>query len=104
MASLDEVHHAISGIFDAQRRSAERSDYDRRVCILAVSAAALKWQEIEVAGSPSMYLRSILTALEILRDSYYDPDGEYTSGCSEIGSIVAKIERLQSALPRSCET
>ena len=32
-----------------------------------------------------------LRVLERLRDAYYDPDGEYTSGRSDIGTVVEKI-------------
>jgi hypothetical protein len=37
--------------------------------------------------------------LQELFDSYYDADGEYTSGRSEIGTIISRIERLGSGLP-----
>mgnify|MGYP007112105756 CR=1 FL=1 len=65
--------------------------------MLAVGAAGSVARAVPVVGSPADYRAAVLAALKTLLDGYYDPEGEYTSGKSDIGTIIAMIERLPKA-------
>lgn len=95
MQTHEEIREAIGRIVDTRRRAAAASPYDRKVCILAVATAAASIERVPVAGIPQDYLACVVATLLALRDSYYDPDGEYTSGASDIGSVYELVRDLQ---------
>ena len=97
MQTHEEIRDAISRIVEARQRAAAASAYDRKVCILAVATAAAAVERIPVSGTPQDYLATVVATLLALRDSYYDPDGEYTSGVSDIGSVYELVRDLQTA-------
>jgi len=80
-----------------RQAAASASPYDWKVCVGAVSAAQGEFEKIAVAGTAHEYATAVIARLERLRDTYYDPDGEYTSGRSDIGTVIEKIrEALKS--------
>jgi hypothetical protein len=99
MKTATDVHSAIMKIVDDRRIAAGKSAYDWKVCVLAVAASADLVRTLPVSGTPREYHGVVLSRLQSLFDSYYDADGEYTSGRSEIGTIISRIERLGSGLP-----
>ncbi|MEP9387202.1 hypothetical protein [Mesorhizobium sp. KR9-304] len=99
MKTAPEVHSAIMVIVDDRRIAAAKSDYDWKVCVRAVAAAAALIQGVPVAGTPREYCGAVLSGLQKLFDDYYDVDGEYTSGRSDIGTIISRIESLEKSLP-----
>lgn len=99
MKSAADVHSAIMKIIDDRRLAAEKSQYDWKVCVQAVAACGDAIRTIPVSGTPREYFSAVLSRLQGLLDSYYDADGEYTSGKSDIGTIVSRIESLGSGLP-----
>ena len=94
-----DVHSAIVAILDDRRIAVQKSAYDWKVCVQAVAASADVIRAVPVSGTPREYHRAVLSRLQELLDSYYDADGEYTSGKSDIGTIVSRIESLGSGLP-----
>jgi hypothetical protein len=99
MKIVADVHSAIITILDDRRIAAEKSAYDWKVCVQAVAVSADLVRTIPVSGAAREYHGLVLSKLQELFDSYYDADGEYTSGRSEIGTIISRIERLGSDLP-----
>lgn len=98
MTTIEDVQGAIAAIVAARMQSAQRSEYDWKVCVRAVGAADAVFRTVAVAGTPRTYAQAVIDRLAALRDSYNDPDGEYTNGSSDIGSTVADIERLARTL------
>jgi hypothetical protein len=94
MKSAEDVHSAVMAIAADRRIAAGKSAYDWKVCVQAVEAAADVIGTVPVSGSPGEYHDAVLSRLRELLEDYYDPDGEYTSGKSEIGTIVSGIESL----------
>jgi hypothetical protein len=96
--SADDAQEAIADIMARQMQSAQNSAYDWKVCVGAVSAAAAAFRAIPVGGAQKDYVGTVIGRLTALRDSYNDPEGEYTNGASDIGSAVAAIERYARTL------
>lgn len=97
-SSTEGAQQAIAEIMAGQMRSAQSSEYDWKVCVGAMSAAGAAFRAIPVEGTPGDYVRTVAVRLAALRDSYDDPEGEYTNGASSIGSAVAAIERYARTL------
>ena len=76
-----------------RQAAASASPYDWKVCVGAVSAARDEFEKVAVAGTADDYAATVIARLEQLRDAYYDPDGEYTSGRSDIGTVIEKIRK-----------
>ena len=89
--SAEEFRDKIVAIMADRQAAASASPYDWKVCVGAVSAARAEFEKVSVSGSAQDYGAAVISGLERLRDAYYDPDGEYTSGRSDIGSVVEKI-------------
>ena len=94
--TAEEMNAAIAKIFEKQMADAERSEYDWKVCVNAVAAARAVFAKVPVSGSAGHYLQSVLMALEPVYESYYDPDGEYTSGKASIGNVFSDLLNLRS--------
>lgn len=99
MKTALEVHSAIMVIVEDRRIAAAKSDYDWKVCVRAVAAAAAFIDSVPVSGTARDHHRAVLSGLQTLFDGYYDADGEYTSGRSDIGTIISRIESLEKSLP-----
>jgi hypothetical protein len=95
MRTLDDIAGAIEAVIADNRRKAERSPYDWKVCVMAVAAAADRFNGVPRIGPPEDYLAAVIASLADLRDNYYDGDGEFTAGVAEIGSVVADIARMR---------
>ena len=95
MLTTQQVRDAIVEVIAERRVKAQASQYDWKVCVGAVAAAERTFLAVPVTGSAGEYFRAVLEALTTLGDGYNDPDGEYTSGASEIGSIVYSLGRLK---------
>jgi hypothetical protein len=93
-----DVHSAIMAIIDDRRIAAGKSAYDWKVSVRAVAESADVIRTIPISGTPREYHGAVLSRLQELFDSYYDADGEYTSGRSDIGTIISRIESLENSL------
>ena len=89
--SAKDFRDRIVAIIADRQAAASASPYDWKVCVGAVSAAQGEFEKVVVAGTAHDYGAAVIARLERLRDAYYDPDGEYTSGRSDIGTVVEKI-------------
>jgi hypothetical protein len=86
-----ETQTKIQKVLDAHALKAAASEYDRSVCIIAVAAARKTvWDYFESTG-PYVKEEMLFQRLLDLHASYYDPDGEYTSGKGIIGDLIADI-------------
>ena len=72
-------------------QKAHMSEYDRSVAILAMAAVRDVAEVISPSLSDKDYSEQIIAAMSELMDSYYDPDGEFTSGKSVIGSFLTDL-------------
>ncbi|WP_095204834.1 hypothetical protein [Mesorhizobium carmichaelinearum] len=91
--SAEEFRDRIIAIMADRQAAASASPYDWKVCVGAVSAARSEFEKVVVAGTAHDYAADVIARLERLRDAYYDPDGEYTSGRSDIGTVIEKIRK-----------
>jgi len=92
--TAEEMQSAISDIVDKRSAAASQSQYDRMVCVGAVSEARRVFGEVPVQGTADQYGGAVLSAIGKAQKDYYDPDGEYTSGKSSIGDIYLDISLL----------
>lgn len=88
---MNPARKNILDLVDIHAQKARTSQYDRDVCILAISAARDVVLSISSELSAHSFKASVLKQLSELLESYYDPDGEYTSGKSVIGSLLDDI-------------
>ena len=58
---------------------------------MPVGAALAVFERVPITGDAETYGQSVVDALTPLFETYYDPDGEYTSGRSSIGSAYFEI-------------
>jgi len=86
-----QMHAAINKVVEKHAIEASKSEYDRKVCILAVSAAGDTIRRVPVAGTAIEYGQAVAVVLGELQDSYNDPDGEYTSGKAPIGGVYYDV-------------
>jgi len=89
--SAEEFRDRIIAIMADRQAAASASPYDWKVCVGAVSAARGEFEKVAVAGTAHDYATAVMARLGRLRDAYCDPDGEYTSGRSDIGTVIEKI-------------
>lgn len=92
--TAEEMQSAIADIIDKRSAAASQSEYDRMVCVGAVSEARRVFDGIPVQGTADQYGEAVLSAIGKAQQDYYDPDGEYTSGKSSIGDIYLDISLL----------
>jgi hypothetical protein len=95
--TAQQMHAAIKAIIERRSVEAAQSPYDRKVCILAVSAAQDAVNRVPVEATATEYCQRVVAVLSALQDSYNDPDGEYTSGKAPIGDIYFDVWRLLDA-------
>jgi len=91
VSTAEEMHAVINRIFAKRSIKAAESQYDRKVCVLAVGTARDVYMSVPIEGTATEYGHAVLKALEPLCDSYNDPDGEYTSGKGSIGDVFYDI-------------
>ncbi|UVK56313.1 hypothetical protein DBIPINDM_002908 [Mesorhizobium sp. AR02] len=97
-SSADEFRDRIVAIMADRQAAASASPYDWKVCVGAVSAAQAEFEKVVVAGTAHDYAAAVISRLERLRDAYYDPDGEYTSGRSDIGTVIEQIRKALKSI------
>jgi len=91
-----EINSAIHEIFLNRSALAQTSEYDRGVCIRAVSVARNTFNAVPVAGTAETYIEDVIRALSKILETYRDPDGIYTSGRSSIGDVLSDLRELAS--------
>lgn len=91
-ADIHAVREQIAAIVDDQIEQEKKSPYDWKVAVKAAWAAQSAFEAVPVEGEAEAYVRAVIDKLVALRERYNDPDGEYTSGKGEIGSIISRIE------------
>jgi len=84
----------ILDLVELHAQKARCSQYDRDVCILAISAARDAILMIPTNISSASFRVLAQDVLSELHGRYYDPDGEYTSGKSVIGALLDDIRSL----------
>ncbi len=89
--TAEQMHAAINKFVENHAIEASESAYDRKVCILAVSAAGDTIRRVPVEGTAIEYGQAVAAVLGELQDSYSDPDGEYTSGKGPIGGVYYDV-------------
>ncbi len=89
-----QMHVAIAGILLERAVGAQKSEYDRGVCIRAVGVARIVFQSIPIEGTGTEYGQAVVAALQQVYETYNDPDGEYTSGKGSIGDVFIDISNL----------
>ncbi|MGX5825962.1 hypothetical protein [Mesorhizobium sp. 43Arga] len=97
-SSAAQFRDSIVAIMADRQAAGCASPYDWNVCVGAVSAAQGEFEKVVVAGTAHDYAAAVFARLERLRDAYYDPDGEYTSGRSDIGTVIEKIRNALKAI------
>lgn len=88
---MNPARKNILDLVDIHAQKARTSQYDRDVCILAISAARNVVLAVSAELSAQAFKASVQEKLNELLGNYYDSDGEYTSGKSVIGSLLDDI-------------
>ena len=70
---------------------AQGSEYDRSVCILAISKARELILSIPTTMEPEDYRSEIITQVSNFQQNYHDSDGQYTSGKGVLGDLLGDI-------------
>ena len=89
-----QMHAAIKAIIEKRSVEVSQSQYDMKVCVGAVGAARDIFESVPVEGTAAVYGQAVAAALSKLRDTYNDPDGEFTSGKAPIGDVYYDVSRL----------
>ena len=97
-SSAEQLRDAIAAIMTDRQSAAVASAYDWKVCVRAVSATKAEFLKVEVAGSARSYGHAVISRLERLLEGYYDPEGEFTSGRSDIGTVIEMIRKAMSSI------
>lgn len=93
LKSAEEMFKAIRRIMKRQLTKANESQYDVMVCIRSVCAAQEVFERIPVEGRPIGYGNAVKAALDALRETYWDSDGEYTSK-GMVGDVCFDVHEL----------
>ena len=93
-SSAQHMHMRIETVINNRAQAEANSPYDWKTALMAVSAARIAFTSVEVTGTAQAYQREVVAALERCKESYWDPDGECTSGKAEIGTIIERILSL----------
>ncbi len=99
LATADELRAVVRHIMERCSGEASRSQYDVMVCVRSVAAAREVFEAVPVEGSLEDYGAAVMSALDVLRDEFYDPDGEYTSKgmVGDVGSDVYQLLKSQAS-------
>ncbi len=84
----------IAALIDKRSIEASQSQYDRHVCVNAISATRDIFNRVHVEGTASEYGQAVISALRNLHETYNDTDGEYTSGKAPIGDVYFDVLSL----------
>jgi hypothetical protein len=93
LKTAEEMFKAIRRIMKRRLTKANESQYDVMVCIRSVDAAQVVFERIPVEGRPIGYGNAVQAALDDLRESYWDSEGEYTSK-GMVGDVCSDVYDL----------
>ena len=96
--SARDLQSAIRDILNTRASAAQRSEYDRSVCVRAVGVARETIEGVPLSVDAASYGVAVMAALNPLCEDYSDPEGEYTSGKSSIGDVYADIYQLLATM------
>lgn len=85
------IRKIINDIVNQHSLKAQRSSYDRDVGVLAILKARETLLSIPDDADVNEYSEMVRKKMEELFNNYYDPEGEFTSGRSFIGSLMNDI-------------
>ena len=85
---MNSLRHSILAVIEKHAQKACESQYDRAVCISAISSARDVVLATPLEPSATLYRDHVMSHLQELMVHYHDPDGEYTSGKGVIGALV----------------
>ena len=88
---MNQTRKHILDMIDKHAQKARMSEYDRGVCVLAISTARDMILSIPSDVSTESFETRVKEELYKLRENYHDPDGEYTSGKGVIGALIDDI-------------
>lgn len=83
----------IFDLLDDHRRRAAQSEYDRGVCVLAVSRARAAIEKIPADALEEDFRVLARKCMANLIDGYRDEDGQFTSGRSVLVPILDDLYR-----------
>ncbi len=83
------MQEQIYKLLEEHAIKAQQSEYDRSVCILAISRARKLIQSIPVSSKE--YHSEIIKQLSTFQQNYQDPDGKFTSGKGVIGALLGDL-------------
>ncbi len=89
--TAEQMSTAIEAIVEKRSIEASESQYDRKVCILAVSAAGDVVRRVPIEGTAIEYGQAVAASLGNLEKTYNDPDGEYTSGRGSVCGVYYDV-------------
>lgn len=88
---MNPVKERVLLLVDKHAQKASKCEYDRAVAITAISAAREAVLTIPDDLPPHLIRPHALAELAELMADYHDPDGQYTSGKSVIGSLYDEV-------------
>ena len=88
---MNQDRKNILDLVDTHAQKARMNEYDRGVCILAISTARERILALPSDILAETFAAQVLEELTALHKNYHDPDGEYTSGKGVIGALLEDI-------------
>jgi hypothetical protein len=79
---MDSERQRVFQLLDEHSQKASQSEYDRAVCVAAVSRARDEIQSIPDTVLAANFRAEARKRMGALIDGYHDSDGDYTSGRS----------------------
>lgn len=92
--TAQEMRAAIEAVLAERVNAATASAYDWKVSVSALGAARVAFEQVEIDGTARDYGRAVVDALRRLSERHDDPDGVYTSGKADIGSLIDDINSV----------
>lgn len=86
-----KMQESIMNVIKEHALKAQDSEYDRSVCILAISKARELILSIPATLTPEQYRSELIEQLSNFQQNYHDSEGQYTSGKGVIGSLLADL-------------
>lgn len=85
------MQDTVQKIIEKHAIKAQQSEYDRSVCILAISKARKLIQSIPIDTSIEQYHSQVIKQLSDFQQNYHDSDGQYTSGKGVLGDLLGDL-------------
>ena len=90
---MSDERDRILALIEAHRLKAAASEYDRSVCITAVSRARDQIMLIDETLPAEPFLAEARQRIGSMIETYHDPDGDHTSGRSVLVPILDELYR-----------